>query len=81
VELDSITFPFCRDLVDEWIKVSEDEIARSMRQTIEEEHLLIEGAAAVAVAVAAGKRAALAGPVAVVLCGANVSADRIRSIL
>jgi threonine dehydratase len=81
VERDTITFPFCRDLVDEWIEVSEDDIARSMRQAIEEEHMLIEGAAAVAVAVAAGRRTSLSGAVAVVLCGANVSADRIRSIL
>lgn len=81
VELDSVTFPFCRDLVDEWIDVPEADIARSMRQTIEEEHMLVEGAAAVAAAVVAERRTTLTGRVVVVLCGANVSADRIRSIL
>ncbi len=81
VEIDSITFPYCRDLVDEWIEVPEADIARSMRQTIEEEHMLIEGAAAVAVAVVAERRTTFTGPVAVVLCGANVSAERVRSVL
>jgi threonine dehydratase len=81
VELDSVTFPFCRDLVDEWIDVPEADIARSMRQTIEEEHMLVEGAAAVAAAVVAERRTTLTGRVVVVLCGANVSAERIRSIL
>lgn len=80
VEMDSVTFPFCRDLVDEWIDVPEADIAQSMRQTIEEEHMLIEGAAAVAVAVAAGRRTSFTGPVIIILCGANVSADRIRAI-
>lgn len=81
VELDSVTFPFCRDLVDEWIDVPEADIARSMRQTIEEEHMLVEGAAAVAAAVVAERRTTLTGRVVIVLCGANVSAERIRSIL
>ena len=79
VELDSVTFPFCRDLVDEWIDVTEEEIARSMRHAVEVEHLLIEGSAAVAMA--ALEKAALSGRVVVVLCGANVSADRLRSAL
>lgn len=81
VELDTVTFPYCRDLVDEWIDVPEEDIARSMRRTIEEEHMLVEGAAAVAIAAVAERRSALSGRVVVVLCGANVSADRIRSIL
>lgn len=79
VELDAVTFPLCRDLVDEWIDVTEDEIARSVRHAVEVEHLLIEGSAAVALAVA--EKCAPVGRVVVVLCGANVSADRLRSAL
>jgi threonine dehydratase len=81
VELDTVTFPFCRDLVDEWIDVSEADIASSMRRTIEEEHMLVEGAAAVAIAVVAERRTSLTGRVAVIVCGANVSAERVRSVL
>jgi threonine dehydratase len=81
VEQDTVTFSLCRQLVDEWITVSESEIASSMRHAIEVEHMLIEGAAAVAMAVAAGPRTQLAGNVVVLLCGANVSADRLRQVL
>jgi threonine dehydratase len=81
VEPDSVTFPLCRDLVDEWVDVSEDEIARGMRHSVEVEHMLIEGAAAVALAVALERRAPLRGRVVVVLCGANVSAERLKTVL
>lgn len=81
VEPDTVTFPMNRDLVDEWIEIPEDEIARAMRHAIEVEHLLIEGAAAVAVAAVARARRPLSGRVVVVLCGANVSAARLREVL
>jgi threonine dehydratase len=82
VEPDSVTFALCRDLVDEWVQVSEEEIARAMRFCLEEEHLLVEGAAAVAVA--AVRRGVVSHgekPAAVVICGGNVSADRVKSVL
>ena len=81
IELDTITFQLNRDLVDEWIEIPEDEIARGMRHAIEVEHMLIEGAAGVAVAAVSRARRPLSGKVAVVLCGANVSAARLREVL
>jgi threonine dehydratase len=81
VEAETVTFPLCRELVDEWVEVPEDEIARAMRHAIEVEHLLIEGAAAVAVAAVQKARLAPRDRVVVVLCGANVSADRLREVL
>jgi threonine dehydratase len=81
VEADSVTFPLCRELVDEWVEVPEDEIARAMRHAIEVEHLLIEGAAAVAVAAVQKARLTPRDRVVIVLCGANVSADRLREVL
>ena len=81
VELDTVTFPLNRELVDEWIEVPEDEIAGAMRHAIEVEHLLIEGAAGVAVAALSRARRPLSGRVAVVLCGANVSAARLIEVL
>ena len=81
VEAETVTFPLCRELVDEWVEVPEDEIARSMRHAIEVEHLLIEGAAAVAVAAVQKARPAPRDRVVIVLCGANVSADRLREVL
>lgn len=81
IEADTVTFPLNRDLVDEWIEVPEDDIARAMRHAIEVEHMLIEGSAAVAVAALARSRALLRGRVVVVLCGANVSAARLKQVL
>jgi threonine dehydratase len=80
VESDTITFPLCRDLVDDWITVEESEIATAMRHAIEVEHMLIEGAAGVAVA-ALAHAGAMRGRVVAVLCGANVSASRLREVL
>ena len=81
LELDTVTFHMNRDLVDEWIEIPEDEIARAMRHAIEVEHMLIEGAAGVAVAAVSRARRPLSGKVVVVLCGANVSAARLREVL
>ena len=82
IEQDAVTFELCRALVDEWVEITEDEIARAMRHCLETEHLLVEGSAAVAVAalrrLAPSVRPARA---AVVLCGANISAERLKSIL
>src|SRR5262245_7936354 len=50
IEPDSITFPLCRDLVDEYVLVSEEEIAAALRLALDPLHHLIEGAAAVALA-------------------------------
>ena len=50
VEPGSITFPLCRDLIDELVLVSEAEIAAAMRDVMLADHMVIEGAAGVAVA-------------------------------
>ncbi len=82
VEQGAITFELCRTLIDEWIEVTEDEIAAAMRDFIAEHHQLIEGSAAVALAALARNAAKLRGQrVAVVLCGANVSVETLRNVL
>ncbi len=82
VEQDAITFPLCQQLVDDYILVSEEEIRHAMRLCIQTHHMLIEGAAAVPLA------ALLQTPerfrnktVVVVLCGANVSLETLKTIL
>ncbi|MFH1572948.1 MAG: threonine/serine dehydratase [Acidobacteriota bacterium] len=81
VEPGAITFELCRDVVDELVLVSEAEIAGAMRSFIESHHLLIEGAAGVALAAQAK-----AGPIpaggndVVVLCGANVSMETLMAL-
>ena len=82
VEAGSITFPLVRDLVDEFSTVTEDEIASAMRAFMEAHHMMIEGAAAVAIAALEKQKAAWSGAnVVVVLCGANISLSTLKMIL
>jgi threonine dehydratase len=82
VEPGSITFDLCRDLVDDFETVTEDEIKASLRQYLQIHHILIEGSAAVAVAACVKQSQQLAGKnVVVVLCGANISLETLKGIL
>lgn len=77
--LGELTFPVVRDLVDEVVTVSEDEIVKAMRLVFERAKLVIEPSAAVGVAVALSRRSAMInahdGPIGVILCGGNVDLD------
>ena len=82
VEPGSITLPLVRDHVDEFVTVSEGEIAEAMRSFMATEHMMIEGAAGTALAGFARQRSTLAGKtVVVVLCGANIALETLKSIL
>jgi threonine dehydratase len=82
VEADSITFDLCRDLVDEFILVSEAQIAESVRLYMDAQHQLIEGAAGVAVAAMLVDTKLVQGTkVVVVICGANISREALKSII
>ncbi|MBT8479631.1 MAG: pyridoxal-phosphate dependent enzyme, partial [Gemmatimonadetes bacterium] len=82
VEPDAITFDLCREIVDDSVIVSEDEIRVAMRLIIGRHHTLIEGSAAVAVAGFLQTADRWAGQVcAIVLCGANVDTAVLRKIL
>jgi len=82
VEPGSITFDLCREIVDESLTVSEDEIRVAMRLVIGRHHTLIEGAAGVAVAGFLQTAARWAGRrVVIVLCGANVGPSVLKKVL
>lgn len=82
IEPGAITFELCRDLVDRWVLVGEDEIAAGIRLVVESHHQLVEGAGGVAVAACLALGRELAGRrVAVVSCGANIAADRLLEVL
>lgn len=82
MDLDSITFEPCRDFVDEWILVDEEEIAVAMRKFMQSQHQLLEGSAGVALAGVDRMRDALEGKrVATVICGANISMDTLKQVL
>ena len=81
IEADTITFPLCQRLVDSYELVSEEEIRYAMRLCLERHHLLIEGAAGVPLAALLKLAGRFEGKnVIVVLCGANVSMETLRTV-
>jgi threonine dehydratase len=82
VEADTITLSLCRDHVDHWIDVSEEEIAQAMRLFIDGHHMLLEGAAGVALAgLCKAGPAWTAGRSVAIICGANISRPVLGSVL
>ncbi len=82
LEARSITFELCRQLVSEYVTVTEDEIKASLRLFMEMHHMLIEGAAAVAIASYLKMRHRLVGNnVVIVICGANISLETLKGVL
>jgi threonine dehydratase len=81
VEPGAITFDLCREIVDEFVLVSEQDIAAAMRHYMAAEKDRIEGAAGVAVAALMAQKEAIAGRnVVVIICGGNVSQDVLDTI-
>lgn len=82
VEPGAITFALVRDLVDHYVDVSEAEISAALRLFLETHHLLIEGAAGVAIAAYLQVKEQFAGKnVVIVLCGANIGLETLKSVL
>ena len=74
IESGSITFDLCRELVDEFVLVSEEQIAAAMRDYMTAAADRIEGAAGVAIAALLEKKDAVAGrKAAVIVCGGNIA--------
>ncbi len=83
LEEDTITLPLVQELVDEWVTIDEADIASSMFEFLDHEGMLIEGAAACAVA-AIAKKVINFKPrekVAVIICGGNVNRNDWREVI
>lgn len=78
-----LTLPIIRELVDEVVEVTDDEIARAITHCVQRNRLVVEGAGA------AGVAALLAGKVPVgpsdtvctVLCGGNIDGDLLSRVI
>jgi threonine dehydratase len=82
IEADAVTFPLCRELVDRWVRVAEDDIAATVRAMAFEEHQLVEGAAGVALHAAA--RTAEDEPgrrIMAISCGARLTPAELSAVL
>ncbi len=76
-----LTFDLCRDLMDEWHLLSEEQIARAMAHCFWQERLVVEGGGSVGVgALLEDFIDNLEGPVAVVVSGRNVDMNNLHDI-
>ncbi len=81
-ERDAITYPLCRDLVDEFLLAEEKEISAGIRWALDHERKLIEGAAAVAIAPLLREPERWEGQTSlVVICGGNISREKLKTVL
>lgn len=69
------TFRLVRDLVDEHVTVTEEEIARAMAFLLDRHHTVAEGGGAVTVAAALAERVQLPGPAVLVVSGGNIARE------
>ncbi|MBA1144115.1 hydroxyectoine utilization dehydratase EutB [Mesorhizobium neociceri] len=76
-----LTFAMCRDLLDDVILLSEDEIATGIRHAYEQEREIVEGAGAVGVAALLAGKVKANGPVVVLLSGRNIDMNTHRRIV
>lgn len=68
-----LTFAMCRDLLDDCVLVSEEEIYDAMQTLYYEDRMVAEGASVVGIAAAkAGKIGPVRGPIATILTGRNL---------
>lgn len=76
-----LTFAMCRDLLDDVILLSEDEIAAGIRHAYEQEREIVEGAGAVGIAALVADKVRAKGPVVLILSGRNIDMTLHRRIV
>ena len=82
IEHGSITFDLCKQYVDDWILVGEDEIRDGMKLIFEEHRYVIEGAAGVVVAGFLRFIKRLRNKrVALVICGGNIEIGKFKDLV
>ena len=81
VEFGSMTFEMCKEIIDDFSIVSEEEIAKGIQIGVEKHHQLIEGAAGTAIAGFMKQKDKFKDKtVVLVVCGGNISGAVLKSI-
>lgn len=76
-----LSFPLCRDLLDEVVLVSEEDIYRAMQVLYYEDRIVAEGACVVGIAALLSGKVTLTGPTATVITGRNLDMARHAAIM
>jgi threonine dehydratase len=83
IDPETITFPLVQEVVDEWVAIEERDIHQAVFDFLENEGMLIEGAAAAAIAAISSKYVNFKPRerVGVVVCGGNIDRNSWRQII
>jgi len=82
IEQESLTFNICKDYVDNFILVSEEEIKEAIQLNLEKHNMLVEGAGALSTAAYLKEKDQFKNKTAVlIISGSKISLNRIKSIL
>ena len=82
VEKNAVTLNLCCSHVDQSILVEEAEIKEAILSTINQHHMLIEGAAGVAIAAFLKEQESYKGKrVAILICGGNIGIEKLREVI
>lgn len=76
-----LSFPMCRDLLDDVVQVTEAEVYRAMQVHYHVDRLVAEGASCVGLAAMMAGRVKAEGPVATILTGRNVDMDQFTRVV
>ncbi len=82
LEEGSVSFPICRDNIDDWVILSEREILAAIKYMLHESHMLVEGAGAVGVAALLAEPSRWNGKqIGVVISGGNLGIETLKLVL
>ncbi|XP_033751139.1 putative threonine dehydratase [Pecten maximus] len=82
IEENSVTFEICRDYVDEWMLVTEEQIGKAVVFMAQTHHKIVEGSAGVSLGAYMFNAARFKGQkVAIVSCGSNISVRSLQDLL
>ncbi|MDR0810137.1 MAG: hydroxyectoine utilization dehydratase EutB [Gemmobacter sp.] len=76
-----LTFPLCRELLDEVVLVSEEEIRDAMQALYYEDRIVAEGASVVGLAATLAGKVRLSGPAATIITGRNLDMATFTAIM
>jgi threonine dehydratase len=76
-----LSFPMCRDLLDDILLVTEEEIYRAMQVLYYEDRIVAEGACVVGLAAVLTGKVTLTGPTATIVTGRNLDMEMFTRVI
>lgn len=76
-----LSYPLCRDMLDQLVLVTEEEIYRAMQALYFEDRLVAEGASVVGVAALLSGKVNIVGPTATIITGRNLDMNLFTNII